>query len=111
MAAKITTFILTFLLNVAIGVAIFFFLLLAMNGFTESDASYGLGTYIVSAFLVSLSMATIAVVIVGTMTKRQFRAVGAAAMAVFGFALLGGVLKIGCAVIGLFVAEFVRVNY
>ena len=41
MAPKIIAFLITLTLNIAIGIAVFFFMLLAMNGFSESDANYG----------------------------------------------------------------------
>jgi hypothetical protein len=49
MAAKIIAFIVTLLLNIAIGVVVFFMMLMGMNGFSESDANYGFVTYIVLA--------------------------------------------------------------
>nr|MBA3352879.1 hypothetical protein [Blastocatellia bacterium] len=62
MAIKITAFLLTLLINIAVGVAVFLFMLLAMNGYSESDATYGLGAYIVLAVIVTLLMSTLAVV-------------------------------------------------
>jgi hypothetical protein len=43
MPAKTLTALVTLLINIVIGVGIFFFMLLAMNGYSESDATYGLG--------------------------------------------------------------------
>lgn len=111
MAAKLSVFFVTLLINVAVGVAVFVFMLLAMNGYSESDASFGLGAYIVLAALVSLIMSTGAVVAVHMMMTRQFSAVLAALIAIPIFSLIGAALKIVCSIIGLLIADYVRVNY
>jgi hypothetical protein len=111
MAAKLAAFLITLLINIAVGVAIFFFMLLAMNGFSESDALYGLGTYIVLAILVSLLMTGGAVVVVQVLTKRQFRGWVAALIAIPIFSVVGASLKFVCSIIGVLIADYVRVNY
>ena len=111
MQAKILAALITLLINIAIGVVIFFFMLLAMNGFSESDATYGLGAYIVLALLVSLSMSVLSVVVVHGLMKRQFRGAVAALIAIPIFSIVGAGLKIVCSIIGVSIAEYVRVNY
>jgi hypothetical protein len=111
MSAKIAAFIITLVVNIVVGVVIFFFMLLAMNGYGESDATYGLGIYIVLAVAVSLLMSGGAAVGAHGLMKRRFRAVTSALIAVAVFAILGAVLKIACSIIGVSVAEYVRVNY
>jgi hypothetical protein len=111
MSTKIAAFIITFVVNIAVGVVIFFFMLLAMNGFSESDATYGLAAYTILAIVVSLLMSGGAVVGVHTLMNRGFRAVTSALMAIPIFLILGAVLKIACSIIGVSVAEYVRVNY
>ena len=111
MAPKIIAFLVTLILNIAIGIAVFFFMLLAMNGFSESDANYGFGTYIVLAILVSLLMASLAATAVHLLTKRRFKAVSASLIAIASFTILGIGLKVVCSIIGVLVADFVRTNY
>lgn len=111
MTAKIVAFILTLLTNVAIGVAVFAFMLLAMNGFSESDASYGLGAFIVLAILISLSMSAAATLTVHVLMRREFKGYVAGMIAVPLFSIVGGGLKIACGVIGVLIADYVRVNY
>ncbi|MEO8042532.1 MAG: hypothetical protein ABI646_07985 [Acidobacteriota bacterium] len=111
MGAKILVFALTLAINIAGGVVIFFFLVLAMNGFSESDAMYGLRAYILLALLVSLLMSGGAAGGVHILMRRGFRAVTSALIAVPIFSILGAVLKIVCSMIGVSVAEYVRVNY
>jgi hypothetical protein len=111
MTTKIASFFITLVINVAFGAVIFFFMLIAMNGFSESDATYGLGTYIALAFAVSLLMSGSAVFVVHALTGRGFKAITAVLIAVPIFSLLGAALKIVCSIIGVSVAEYVRVNY
>ena len=110
MPAKILTALITLLINVAIGAVIFFFMLLAMNGYSESDASYGLGSYILLAFIVSLLMAISSAVLAHALMKRNFRGWTAALVAIPVFSIVGAALKVVCSIIGLAVAEYVRVN-
>lgn len=111
MTAKIITLVITLLTNVAIGVVVFFFMLIAMNGFSESDANYGIGAYIVLGLLVSLAMGAAAAMTVHLLTKREFRSWIAGLIAIPLFTVIGGGLKFVCCIIGLLIAEYVRVNY
>lgn len=111
MAAKVTAFFITLLVNVVIGVVVFFMMLLGMNGFHESDANFGFGTYIVLAVAVTLLMSVLSIVAVHALRKRDFGFVSSALISILAFSVTGGVLKAMCCVIGIAVAEFVRVNY
>lgn len=111
MPSKIIAFIVTLILNIAIGAVVFFMMLMGMNGFSESDANYGLIAYIVLAVLVSLTMATLAAVSVHLLVKRGLGAVAASLIAMAVFTIIGGVLKVICSIIGVLVADYVRVNH
>ena len=111
MTAKMIAAILTFLLNASAGVVLFFFLLLSMNGFSESDANYGFGAYIALAVLVTLAMSALAALGVHLLQRKNFGGVAAVLLSVLLFSIAGSLLKIACAVAGVLVADFVRVNY
>ncbi|MGE3468662.1 MAG: hypothetical protein AB7J13_17225 [Pyrinomonadaceae bacterium] len=111
MAAKITAFVLTLLINIAIGVAMFFFMLILMNGFSGSDAEPGLIAYVVLGLAVSLLMATGALLLTNFLIKKDMKGAVAALIAVPIFSIVGGALKVVCAFIGIGIAEYVRVNY
>ena len=111
MAAKLSAFFITLIINLAIGVGVFFFMLLAMNGFSESDASYGLGAYIVLALLVTLAMSAGAAFAAHLFVKRGLSGLAAAAISIPIFCVLGGGLKIVCSVVGVLIADYVRLNY
>lgn len=111
MTAKIITFILTLLANVTVGVVVFFFMIMAMNGFHESDANYGLGAYIALAVLVSLTMSAAAAFTVHFLMKREFRSWIAGLIAVPIFSIVGGGLKFVCSIIGILIADYIRVHH
>src|SRR5688500_13854230 len=111
MAIKIVAFFVTLVINIAAGVVIFFFMLLGMNGFSESDANYGLGAYIILGILVTLLMSTGAVLLVHILLKRNLGKAVAALIAVPIFSVVGTGLKIVSCVIGLLIADYVRINY
>ena len=111
MGAKIAAFVITLLINVATGVIVFFFLLLALNGYSESDATYGIAAYIVLALFVSILMCLCASLATQVLLNRKFRALAAVAISTAAFSIVGIGLKIVCSVVGVMIAEFVRVNY
>ena len=111
MAIRIAAFVITLLINIAVGVAIFFVMMLAMNGFSESDATYGLAAYIVMAVIVTLLMSTLAVVSIQLLTRRGFRGWVSMLIAVPIFSVTGAGLKIACGIIGVLIAEYVRTNH
>jgi hypothetical protein len=110
-ATKLAAFLITLFINIAIGVVVFFFLLIAMNGYSESDATYGLGAYVGLALIVSLLMSSAAAFTSHILTKREFRPAIAAVTSIGVFSVVGAGLKVVCSIIGVAIAEFVRVNY
>ncbi len=111
MAPKVLAFVITLILNIAIGVAVFFVLLLAMNGYSESDANYGFIAYIILALIVSLLMSSAAALVANILQKRKFSGVVSSLIAIVAFTGVGAVLKGVCALIGVGIAELVRVNF
>lgn len=111
MTAKIAAAVITLVVNIAAGVAVFFALLLALNGYSESDATPGIVAYVILALLVTLSMTAMAVLLVGLLLKKGLGAALSAVIAVAACSIAGVVLKLICSIIGVAAAEFVRVNY
>ncbi len=110
-AAKITAFLITMIAGLASGVVIFFFMLLAMNGFSESDSMWGLGAYVLLALIVAILSSTGALFLVGALTKKQLSPVACVLIAVPVFSILSIGLEIVCSLIGVGVAELVRVKF
>ena len=111
MAPKVFAFVITLILNIAIGVAVFFVLVLAMNGYSESDANYGFITYIILALIASLLMSSSAAIVANILQNRKFSGVASSLIAIVAFTGVGMALKCVCALIGVGIAELVRVNF
>ena len=110
MPAKIITFLSILIINVAIGAGFVFLLALALNGFSERDASYGFGIFIVGGLLISLLTATCGIFLLKFLLKKEWNAPLAVLLSVIGFAALGFVLKVVIFFIAILVANFVRTS-
>jgi len=111
MMPKLMAAILTALLNLAVGFIVFFLMLLAMNGFSESDANYGIVAYIILAVAATILMALLAAATVYLLMKRGWGAAGSVILGVVIFSGVGAGLKVVCSVIGVLVADFARVHF
>ncbi len=108
MISKVITFALTFVANAAIGTVLFFFLIVALNGFAERDAHYAIGTYIAGAVLASLIVSSLAVLVLGWLIGRDFKPWIAGCLAVLAFSIVGGIIKAILILAATVVAEIVR---
>jgi hypothetical protein len=111
MAVKIVAAISTLILNIAVGVVVLATLILAMNGFNESDAMWGLGTFVVLGFIVAVVMALSAFFLAGFLQKKQYGSVATAILPILVFSIVGGGLEIVAGGVGVGVAEVVRVRF
>ena len=111
MASKIVALTATLIVNIIAAIIILFGMLVAMNGFSESDATWGLAAFVLLALLVTLVTSIGAFFLAGILIKRNFSPVTSALIAVPVFSIVGIGLEIVCSLIGVGVAEFVRVNY
>lgn len=111
MTSKIVASILTLILSLAAGTVVLLFLLLAMNGYSESDAMWGLGVYAALAIAASIVMGFGAFLTAGFLQKKQFGAVASVLIPVILFSIIGVLADTLCGLIGVGVAEFVRVNF
>lgn len=111
MAAKIIAAIITLTTNLAVGVVVMSILVISLNGYSARPGQAALITYIVLAVIVSIAMSCGSFFLTGFLIKREFSGVVAALIAVPTFTIMGVVLKIISVFIGIFVAEFVRVNF
>jgi hypothetical protein len=111
MASKIAAFLLTLIINTIVAVFIFFMMLVIMNGFSESDAEWGLIAYVVLAAVTAILTSIGAVVLSHLLQKKQFSPVMSTLIAVPVFAIVGVIVEIVCSIAGVGIAEFVRVNY
>ncbi len=111
MTAKIAAFVITLLINIAIGVVVLSILVISLNGFSARSGQAALITYIVLAVVVTISMSLGAFLLTGYLIRREFSSAVAALIAVPAFSVVGVVLKVVCVFIAILIAEFVRVNF
>jgi ABC-type transport system involved in multi-copper enzyme maturation permease subunit len=86
-------------------------MLIVMNGYSGSDAQWWLLTYIILAVVAAILMGIGSAVFTSSLLKKQFTAAVSVVIAVLVFGLAGAILEIVGSVIGIGVAEYVRVNY
>jgi len=111
MLAKLIAFLLTILVLLAAGTVVFFMMLVAMNGFSESDAIWGLGVYVILTLLVTVAMGTGGVLLIARFIKKGFSPLVSCLIAVPVFSLIGMVCEVIGSLIGVAVAEIVRRNF
>lgn len=111
MAAKIIAAALTFILNIAVGAVVLATMIIAMNGYSESDATWGLGAFVVLAVFIAVLMALGAFFLAGFLTKKQYGSIATAIIPILVFSAVGAGLEVVSGLIGVGIAEFVRVNY
>jgi hypothetical protein len=89
---KIATFLITALINAAVSFVMFFMLLLAMNGFHESDALPGLLLYIVWGLLSAIITGVLGILLANYLaTKKSLNKIAATVISTVIFIIVGGV--------------------
>ena len=111
MTAKIIAGVLTLLIDIAAAVIALFMMLIAMNGYSESDATPGLIVFLVLAVGTSVLMAVLAFLLSGRFIKKEMSALLAALIAVPITSIAGILVIVVSCFIGVGVAEYVRVHY
>lgn len=111
MLAKLTALFITLILCIAISVVVLATMLIAMNGYSESDAMWGFGAFVLLAIFVSILMAIAAYLLNGRFVAKEYSPIVAVIVPVVVFSVVGCGLLIISSLIGVGVAEFVRVNY
>lgn len=108
MTSKIIAALLIAAINAIMGVAVFLFLLVAMNGYSERIASYGLGAFVILGLAVTVSVAIGGFLITGYLLKRGRSPVLAGFLSTVAGSVLGAFLKVVSALVGIGVAEVIR---
>lgn len=93
----------SFVVDIAATIIVGIFLLVAMNGFGEREATWGLGAYALISIAASCMAAAAAVTLTKTYLARKFSNFGAVFLA---FAMTGGT-GVAVIVIASFIAVFV----
>lgn len=111
MGAKIGAFLLTMTACLTAAVISLSIMIIAMNGYSESDAAWGLGTFAVLAFVVSFAASVGSTVFASKLLARQFTTVKSLLIAVPVSSIIGVVLVFISSFVGIGVAELVRVKF
>ena len=101
MAAKLAALLLTLLLSIAVGVVVLAFMIIAMNGYSEGDAAWGLGVFVALGLIVSVLAGIAAYFFAGALVKKEFSLLFAASVAVPVCTIVAIVLEIVAALIGV----------
>ena len=108
MATRIAAALITFLLTLGAAVVVLFFMLVAMNGFSERDATWGLAAYGLLVLVLGLVAGTGAAMLAGSFTRREMHPALAALLAVL-ISSVAGILFVGASgFVGVIVAEIAR---
>lgn len=110
MTVKLAVFLITMTVIIVAGGVIFLLILLAMNGFSESDAMWGLGAYLILTLIVAILSGIGSSFMAASLVKKQYRPVVSALITITIFSIMAVALEIICSFIGAGVAEFVRVK-
>jgi hypothetical protein len=108
MTAKVIAFLITLVVSVILAVIGFVVLVLALNGYSESDATYSFGMYGIFAFLLVFALAAIAGGTAHLLLSREFKPASAVMIAVIASSALGVVAFFICIVLGVLLAEYFR---
>lgn len=112
MAPRLITFLVILLANTVIGAVWFFFLLMALNGFSSSDAQWGIIAFVVMAVLVSIFAALLGTGLAHLLIKRwQMGRLAASLVAVPIFTILGGGINFFAIILGAIVADAARSGF
>lgn len=111
MGTKLAAFVITFLVGLAAAVVVAAVMLMAMNGYSESDAAYGLVAYAVLSLIVSIGSALFSLALVRILERRTFGTLSCLSISSAAASALGVVLVVICGIIGVAVAELVRLNF
>lgn len=111
MAAKLLSLILTMIFTIAAGVIILLTMVVAMNGYSESDATWG--------FIVFIGLATAGIALISaaayllsrSLLRRNFKPLTSVVIAVPACTAAGMIFMAIASLAGVGAAEFVRVNY
>jgi hypothetical protein len=98
---KIAAFLITALANLGVGFVLFFFLIIALNGYSESQATPGLILFIVWVLLFSLIAAVLSLLTINFLSKKKsLSRFAAAIISVVVCIFVGGTLNF----VGIFAA-------
>ena len=110
MAVKIAAVLVTLLLTLGVGFVVFIFMLIAMNGFSERDANWGIGAFALLVVLIAAAASSAAGVLARRFASRKMHSAIAIVLAIVISSVVGGGLVGASGFAGVVVADIVRRN-
>lgn len=111
MSVNIISLIFTLLAGAVFALAAVVVLIIAMNGYSESDAAYGLAAFAILALAIVLVTSGLASFSTGGLIRRGYKPWLAVPIATGIFSVLAFVFIVIAAFLGVAVAEIVRINF
>lgn len=109
---KILTFIAAFGISIGIAVFLLFILLLALNGFGERDAVWGIYPFVALAFLTAIVTGCLSSFLFDYLViKKQISKTIAALVAIAGTTAVSLIFNFFCLCLGVIMAEIKRNNF
>ncbi len=106
---KVVIFLITALGNIGIGIMLFFFLLLSLNGYSEKQAKPGLILFIIWVLLFSAAAAACAVLSANFLTtKKSLNWLAASLVSILIFVVIGAILNFVGTIAAIFLTEALR---
>jgi ABC-type enterobactin transport system permease subunit len=105
MAVKIVTAAIVFIVSVALGAAVLFFLLLAFNGFNSRTAEYALLGFVLVALLVSALAAAGGFFFSGSLAQREWNPILNVALSVTAMVVVAFVVKVILSFVAVLIAN------
>lgn len=104
---NILVWVISLFIGIVVGMIGFFFLLLALNGFSASVANYGIYTYLIWSILTTLIAATISGFLISYLQKTSLNKVLAVILAL----ICSIVLTVGSDFVGIIVSSMVASEF
>lgn len=108
MGAKVAAFLITLIAMVILAVVGFVVLILALNGYSESDATWSFASYGILAFLLVFAFACVAGGVTHLLITKEFTSKSAAMLGILIGCVVGFIGLFICIVIGVLIAEYFR---
>jgi hypothetical protein len=108
---KIASGIITFILMIAVGVGFSFFLLLALNGFSERDANPAMIFYAVWIIFFAIILSVGSFFLTKILIAKSFNAILAVILSVVAASAIGFVADFGGLLVSTIIASEVRNSY
>lgn len=108
---NILSAVVTLILMLAVGLGVFFFLLLALNGFAERDANPAMTFYTVWMIFFAIIFAVVSFFFTKFLIAKSFNAILAVILSIFVATGIGTVIDFGGMFISAMVASQIRQSY